>query len=408
MLIKIAIFLCSVSLIFPRYFFDIPFFPSDFCAIILLIFLIPRKIKPADVSIIWMITAFLLLCFISLTYVDGLNPEGDNLRRFLRYVAVFSVAYIVLTARDVELLTEKHLFRTVVAFGGVAIGIGALGFGLQIEGLVATQSYWYPGFGLMFRAGGVFENSGPYGAMAVLLLAISLVELGKGEDQAWSIFGVLAGAIGIGLSASRTGIFVLVMFLFAAMLVSPKRSFYVRITLILFGIAALVTLTFPKLLDYFYERYWLELGRYFFEGGQLDTFTRRGLSWEATLQRFLNQDMFTILFGEGINSLGRGDLFNIAMQSADNQYLSVLVENGLIGWSIVTGLIVTIFWRLISNIESRDTGLVWFAICVCGMFGDIFSYPAVFSIALIYVLSALKWANIRNNNKNVNHSTSYA
>ncbi|EPG9449812.1 O-antigen ligase family protein, partial [Escherichia coli] len=138
-------------------------------------FLLVKKNKVYDISffanLFFTLWAVWVLCGITYSYFTfpgGVDHQASYLR-YIRLLEMYLPGCMILSFLG-ELPNSVHkkiVYLLILLFVIVTLE-ATVGFISQIDLLTATQMYKYPGFGYVFRAGGVAKDSSAYGSLVFL------------------------------------------------------------------------------------------------------------------------------------------------------------------------------------------------------------------------------------------------
>lgn len=230
--------------------------------------------------------------------------------------------------------------------------------------------------GIYRRAQGLFYEAGTLGNFCAFFLVMIAVALTRPREEApVSRRSLLAGGIvffaALVLSYSRGSVVNLLAALSVLLWLNRKRVRWMRALfgLGVFGIAA--ALVTWKVFPAFAEMYWLRIlssAQFFFAAtdgvlsGRLDT-------WRALLQ-WLGAHPWQAVFGIGYKTLPYSDYLGMPLV-ADNMYLSLLIETGVLGLAALLWLCAAI---LRAGYKARTTFCGTWILCFwVGQMAQMFS-----------------------------------
>lgn len=272
-------------------------------------------------------------------------------------IAATSLARVLLFAIGVYVF----FYAAYLAPAGIVPRIRPLYWTAVASALLACIDFYYQlpapaGFGPQFvwlesgvyrRAQGVFYEASTLGNLCVFFLVMIVVALTRPRKEtplsrpALFAGGVLFSAALI-FSYSRASIVNLLLAVAAlAWLHRARIRWRTAIPLLGASIAAGATASY-YFLPAFFDMFWFRLSGsalYFFDATE-GIFSGRFESWRILL-RFLAQHPWHAIFGVGYKTLPYSDYIGQTV-IADNMYLSMLVETGVIGLTALIALNVTI------------------------------------------------------------------
>ncbi|HEX4772972.1 MAG TPA: O-antigen ligase family protein [Bryobacteraceae bacterium] len=286
--------------------------------------------------------ALVLLCFTvilflsvgsALFYSGPVIAAGTFARAGLFAIAIYVFAFTVSLRDSPEWVTNfaPWLFRAAVA----AAVFACLDFYFQFPALggFGEQFVWLDSGNIIRRAQGLFYESSTLGNFCVFFLVMILAVFSAGENQRILsglelTFGALVFALTIVLSYSRGSLVNLVIASVAMIWVRRVKLRFIVVGLCAFAVvSALLYLFLPS----FGQSYWLRIESSFLYVNSAPgrILSGRVSSWE-TIAQFLSQHTWQNVFGIGYTTLAYTTHLGEPV-IADNTYLELLVEIGVIG-----------------------------------------------------------------------------
>ena len=228
--------------------------------------------------------------------------------------------------------------------------IGLLGGSTALFGLVLymQQSEWYRAPQTMisltgeivYRAGGVFAEPGQFSFVLVISFIVSnMVWSGSGKYRLLHLAVMFLSLWAIMLTYSRASIIALLTFFLYRFCISFAASWLTRVKAFMVGVV-LVVLSFSLYqinedVEYLIDARVLPLIEISSQAEMSDLSAGRADTWENNLTHFSYQESEHWLFGRGYKI----EDYNIGVYSIDNNFLSALLNTGVIG-----GVIFLLFW----------------------------------------------------------------
>jgi hypothetical protein len=334
---------------------------------------------------------FLTALLVSLPFaywLSGASASGQSLLRFLLILQPFFVYVWIRGFPCFQSISQLERFVKLLLGLGVAAavyGIVDFYYPIPIPHPFADQ-YIYLDFKHIRRAQGMLYEASSFGNLCAFFLALTLCLLfGKQQlsnlYRAWLFLGTGIFTMAVFLSYSR-GSWAAVMVAISAFLI-VQRQLRPRIVLLLFLILGsfvyLVYQLSPEVVANFFS--W-RLGNLAEFWDDPDSATSgRWQSWTTLIQFFADR-LWLLLFGIGYKTIPFTDLFGTPLV-ADNGYLSLLFETGILGLAAFLWL----NWAILKTL--RDDGQTtspvlrlcrtflfafWCGEMVQMLTGDIFTY----------------------------------
>jgi hypothetical protein len=336
---------------------------------------------------------------------SGLAVAAGSLAR----IVLFSIAvYLFLYLADGpgRGLEASRIVRVLLWTGLLSAALACLDFYFQFPAPArfAPQFVWLPG-GVFRRAQGMFYEASTLGVFCAFLLVMIAAMATGGKKFAFSQRWLLPASVlllsALVLSFSRAAMLSLAVSLGVMLWLERKHlglaRRLVRLGALLLGVLAAGGAALYWLLPEFAAAY---LGRLWYSGVYLLEspnliLSRRLDSW-SILAGYLKEHPWTLIAGIGYKTLPYTEALGEPV-IADNMYLSLLVETGLLGLGALIWLHAAVFtttWRWLRDSqragrwdERRLLGLwlfsFWCGLALQMMSGDILTYwrvlPAFFA-----------------------------
>ncbi|WP_097568026.1 O-antigen ligase family protein [Escherichia coli] len=340
-------------------------------------FLLVKKNKVYDISffanLFFTLWAVWVLCGITYSYFTfpgGVDHQASYLR-YIRLLEMYLPGCMILSflGEQPNSVHKKIVYLLILLFVIVTLE-ATVGFISQIDLLTATQMYKYPGFGYVFRAGGVAKDSSAYGSLVFLLGITALIELRKirTNNRLLSFIIISCLLINIYISMSRS-LIVSVALYFLIYICMEKKS-RVKSFLIL-GVVSLFIFMYGLTNEYF-----LSFLNRLTGGEQTDISSGRFSTWTSLLVLISENPIF------GVGYRLTTEKYNLI---PDNMFLSLLVETGIIGFILYFSFLTCLLIYVIKY--NRDKFPLLVAYIFSGFFIDISTFwvsvPVLFFVLAI-------------------------
>ena len=308
------------------------------------------------------------LTLISALLFSGPSVAAGSALRWIRLAEAFFPVFFVLHRIEDPVSALRLCGRVFIVSGLLAAAFGIaqffLGFDLSVFGVkyTATQLLWVDG-SVRRRAVGLFYESSGFGTMAALLVWVSLFLIGapqsvRGRQRSLLLVTVIVGITAILLSFTRAavlglaGTFVLGLLLgggpfgrrLSAVLKTVLALIFAGVIIALFAPAwarIFVDLRLQPFLSLFAPNSWDQLAA---------VSSGRTRTWSILLPAFWGSGPFYRLMGIGYKSLPFSTLAQQAhwtsLLSGDNQFITTLVEQGIVGLGLLLMLNAILVFEL--------------------------------------------------------------
>jgi len=353
---------------------------------------------------------FLLLAMaLSLPFAYWLSGPQVGIQSSLRFLLFlqpwFLYAWVCTTGRVAKEAQLSTFIRFLLIVGGAAACYGIIDFyfPFQFNHPFADQ-YLYLQDAKIRRAQGLFYEASSFGNMCAFFLSLCLLQLygfrkGKSLSRLAGLL-VLAGIFftALFLAYSR-GSWANVFVTAAVFLVCQKAIQIRRLAALLALLTALGFVLYevsPQVVANFFE--WRLANLLEFWNDPSFATSGRWETWEHLITFFADHP-WLLIFGIGYKSLPYTDLFGSPL-IADNGFLSLAFETGIIGFTAFVNLNRVIFRSLYETAQHQNSTIRRYATFMfafwCGemvqmMTGDIFSYwrNVILYLALIALVQRL-------------------
>ena len=301
----------------------------------------------------WIISG---IAFSYITYAKLADHESS----FLRYVRLlemyFPALLVFVFINELSPKQKKTVYRFFIFLFFVVTIETAWGWFMQVENLVATQRFSYPGMGYIYRAGGVANDSSAYGSLAMILGVASLIGLRHtSQSKLLYLLIIVALAFNVYISLTRTVVFALAIYVFLDLIRTRSLSVFKMVFfaavisgVVIYGIS---------------NEYVVALLDRITGSGQIDITSGRLATW-AAVPDILGENP---IFGVGYRMAA--DKYGIL---PDNVFISSLLETGVIGLVLYLGMLLSICYCVYkNNAESLPLLIAYIA---SGMFVDISTF----------------------------------
>jgi O-antigen ligase len=333
----------------------------------------------------------------------------------LARIGLFSISiylFLYLTDGPGRDVSAALLVRLLFWAGCASAAFACLDFYYQFPApsRFAQQFVWLP-VGVFRRAQGVFYEASTLALLCVFLLVMiaSMAVLRIGSRFRISPVWLFAGGIilvsALMLSFSRTAMVTLAVSLAVMVWIERRRlgitRKLMRLSAMLFactaGGGAILYWLLPEFLTAYLQRLWYS-GLYLFEAPNL-ILSRRLESWSFLLN-FLRENPWHAIFGIGYKTLPYSEFLGRPVV-ADNMYLSLLIETGVVGLTallVLHGVVLRFTYR-IGTAPQREGGsglrrmfglwmfCFWLGLALQMLSGDILTYwrllPAFFAVLAV-------------------------
>lgn len=209
-----------------------------------------------------------------------------------------------------------------------------------------------------------------------ILLTFNLISFTKSIYlRLFIIFILLLQINGILILASRGGVIsvaVSVLYLIRKSIFT-KKAIYFGLSIF----AIFLIFYYLGLFDLFLRR---------FQEDNLATAGSRTMIWSSLINEFVHRDLLSLLFGTGSTSSWYISHSIGYITSPHNNYLEILIDYGLIGFSLFWGIIVLIFSKCKNSLSS--------AVIILIFTGSLSLSPFNYMIPWLFLLFAIFYSNI--------------
>jgi len=336
--------------------------------------------------------AFLLVLLASsalAVFYSGLNVAVGSLARVLLFGISLYVFFYSAYGPSVAMLEEAlRRTRLLYWFGALSAAFACLDFYYQFPAPAGygAQFIWLDS-GIYRRAQGFFYEASTLGNLCVFFLVMIAATLLRGRrEQAVSKLGLWLGApilfAALVLSYSRASLLNLILALAVMLYMERMRIRVGRLLAIAICCLAAGSLAAWQVFPEVARGYWLRLvhSQFFFtQPGSV--LSGRVASWQA-IAAYLAAHPWNAILGIGYKTLPYSEFIANGIV-ADNMYLSLLVETGIVGLAVFLLLNVAILrtaWRAARRGDSRASFFGTWMLCfwIGQMFqmlsGDLLTY----------------------------------
>src|SRR5262245_25172175 len=357
---------------------------------------------------------FLFLALaLSLPFAYWLSGPSVGMQSSLRFLLVLQPWFLYAWICNMIDFTKDEQLSTFVRFllilGAVAATYGIIDFYFPFPfSHPFADQYIYLQGGKIRRAQGLFYEASSFGNMSAFFLTLSLLQLYRFRKGSSLLH--LAGILLL------VGIFFAALFFaysrgsWANALVTVGSFLVLQRTLQIRKLAALLLLTAilglllhqvsPQVVTNFFE--WRLANLLEFWSNPSFATSGRWETWDRLIAFFADHP-WLLVFGIGYKSLPYTDLFGVNL-IADNGFLSLAFETGIIGLAAFLNLNWVIFRSLHRTSQHQNSTIRYYATFMfafwCGemvqmMTGDIFTYWRNFIpyVVLIALVQRLSWQN---------------
>lgn len=372
---------------------ETPVYVSNFLCLSLVLMLVlrePCRLKWDSIGEAGIL--FLMALAVSLPFAYWFSGPQLGLQSTLRFLLLLQPLFVYVWIRNTNFLREEaHLSAFVwvlLALGTLAAAYGIIDFyaPIPIPHPFAEQFIYLHGEKIR-RAQGLFYEASSFGNMCAFFLALSLIvrhSVSRGLSiisKTWLYLMIGVFSTALFLSYSRgSWMNVLVTVTVFLMLQQKLRLRFATLVILLIGsFVFLVYLVSPEIVLNFFQ--WRL-------GNLLDLWTDPNFAssgrWETWMKLggFFADHPWLLFFGIGYKTLPHTNLFGPAL-IADNGFLSLAFETGILGLVAFMSLNMAIFRSLHKTSQHRNSTIhlystflfaFWCGEMVQMMTGDIFTY----------------------------------
>ena len=330
--------------------------------------------KKALVLLLFFLWAFWIIIGIFYSYITypRLADHEASTLRFFRLIEMYLPSlFVFFLVGDFSDKQRVRIYKFYIILFFMVTIEAVIGWVLQINLLVATQRYSYPGMGYIFRAGGVANDSSAYGSLILILGIAAIIGLRHTTKSRILHFAIIiCFLINIYISLTRTLIFALLVYFICEVIRNRRISLLkismfiiIGVTIIIYGVGS---------------DYMLALMDRVSGAGQTDISSGRLATWASMPDILADSPLL------GVGYRLATDKYGII---PDNVFLSSLLETGLIGFSIYMGLLISICYCVYKNNTENLPLLI--AYIASGLFVDISTFWVSIP-ALIFFMSICK------------------
>ncbi|MBY0738130.1 O-antigen ligase family protein [Klebsiella sp. M581] len=305
---------------------------------------------------LWAMWIIVGIAYSYITY-DKLADHESSFLRYVRLLEMYFPALLVFVfINDLSPEQKKTVYRFFIFLFFVVTIQAAWGWFMQVENLVATQRFSYPGMGYIYRAGGVANDSSAYGSLAMILGVASLIGLRHtSRSKFLYLLIIIALAFNVYISLTRTVVFALAVYVFLDLIRTRSLSVFKMLFF-----AAVIT---GVVIYGISNEYVVALMDRITGSGQIDITSGRLATWAAVPDILGESPIF------GVGYRMATDKYGIL---PDNVFISSLLETGVIGLVIYLGMLFSMCYYVYkNNSESLPLLLAYIA---SGMFVDISTF----------------------------------
>jgi O-antigen ligase len=259
------------------------------------------------------------------------------------------------------------------------------------------QFVWLPG-GVFRRAQGVFYEAGTLGNVCCFFLVMAAAAAVRAPRPApvrtlWLAAGTVPLAGALMLSYSRSSVLALSVSLLALLYLERRRARAARVfaaaLAVVFAATAIAYAVVPSFVKLYWDRLWGSATYLFTAGGHV--LSGRLETWRH-LGAFLLENPWHALLGTGYKTLPYSAVTGRPVV-ADNMYLSMLVETGVVGFLALLFLHAAVLGGTWRAAHSRAARTRFFgAWMFCFWCGQVFQMLSVDLLTFWRVLPLYFWA----------------
>lgn len=355
------------------------------------IFLSQRR-RLYETSFLLPILIYIIFTFPSLFMIIKSPYFVKESLRYFRFICIMAPMFLIPFIPHDDALLKR--FVSIFIFSGfISITVGVVGFSLGWEFTSAGQRFVYED-GYLARAGGLFQNTGPYGNLIALWAGVSIWTALTMWSSRTRVFAVciiiIVSVVALAASMSRAG-FVGVIWTTILLPIFVYRQGDNKLTrlLILACTAVAIALSAPLILHFDLGRSLVSYVSHTVEAisiGQYDVGTsERTVVWQQSWLLFLDNSVF------GIGFKALTDVYSIP---ADNMLLQALSETGLLGGVGMLVFITVVILKLFARWMEGSTHalallIIWLGEMLQAVASDVFFYfgsmPVLLAITALVV-----------------------
>ena len=330
--------------------------------IVLWVFYFFRVSFRLDVTLLCVI-GFLLICLASVTYSIDVEETKTTLKTLaLNFGLIVICASFIFNKREVSWL-EKGM-----VIGGCIVALAAFVFSdiTEFRGRLSINI-----------AGDAVDPNYLNGYL-VFALSFFMYHAINTKKYRWLCLAAIGGIIVFTLLTGSRGALLTQVAVIVSVWFFSVRKKNDKAKLILLGVILLVVfyvfflLTVSLMPEDIAERFSLDFIK---EGGT----TGRFEIWEALLTRYIEDDTFTILFGNGMGTSAAYNTLRPAV--AHNIFIDVLIGTGLVGFILYIGIFVSFFAKALKSGNVIALGAI-IGMVVLGMSLSTYMFKPMFNVFL--------------------------
>lgn len=338
------------------------------------------------ISMIWLYNSY------------GSEPFFQSFLRVIRLFEFFLPFFLCFTINiDKSKIDKAAAIFIISGFLSLVIGMFVFIFQIHIKGV--TQSYSFLGFHLM-RAGGVYGNTGPYGILiavwtvVTLLFAVYFVS-NKFYKMLIIFVTLVISTANIIASLSRASVlFILVAFsvwILVNIVSFRKRNlktvvnYTISFLLLMLLLFLFLDIVNPSIIDIMYRRFIQQ------------TLLSSDLSYVTSGRIDIWKQYYMYFFDNPLTGIGyKGIIFALKLPP-DNDYLSLLVETGIIGFlsfSLFNLILIALLFKRAVRLNDNHAKIgisILIGLLASALTADVFTYWNIIPIIYIYIGLIVNW-----------------
>lgn len=324
------------------------------------------NINRTTATLLTIIVASLLISLISLSSIQGIGLSLRGAARPLLYIILLIAIFRIPT---------HHLRKTFTILLIVLMAALPLQSHLSLtEGIGGSQRYQF-----------IFEHPNHF---AYFLIPVLIYFLALEQNQRMKVLGILVTLISLALAKSSGSLITAMLIITLHYLKGTKALLYGALVASICVVAIFTTGVFDKILEQATSFDPAAISSKINDEnfGGSGSLSWRFVYWGSIWKSFVQEAWYVVVFGLGYGSMTFGSYaYDFMYTDPHNDYLKTLVENGLLGLSILGYLILKL-----SKLKTKYRWLIFTAATVPMFFGNILVNPAFITALGIVIAISLK------------------
>jgi O-antigen ligase len=307
-----------------------------------------------------------LISLVSISSIQGIALSLRGAARPLLYIFLLIAIFKIPTHQLRQ--TFKFLLMVLIAALPLQSHLSLT------EGIGGSQRYQF-----------IFEHPNHF---AYFLIPVLIYFLALEENQRIKVLGILVTLISLALAKSSGALVTAMLIIALNYLKGTKALIYGALVGSICVVAVLTTGVFDKILEqatsFDPSAISSKINDENFGGS--GSLSWRFVYWGSIWKSFTQEAWYTIIFGLGYGSMTFGSYaYDFMYTDPHNDYLKILVENGLLGLSILGYVIL-----MLAKLRTKYRWLIFTAAVVPMFFGNILVNPAFITALGIVIAISLK------------------